>query len=60
MSTHKAKQSNETKSVYTAFRCPPDILARAKATAKSERRSLSNFIVTLLDDYSSSAEAASK
>lgn len=36
-------------SIYTAFRCPEDLLAKAKARAAKERRSLSNYIITLLD-----------
>ena len=34
---------------YTAFRCPMDLLLVAKAVAKRDRRSLSNFIITLID-----------
>jgi hypothetical protein len=34
---------------YTAFRCPVDLLAKAQIKAKADRRSLSNFIVTLLE-----------
>ena len=37
-------------SKYTAFRCPEDILAAAKIKAKADRRSLSNYIITLLED----------
>jgi chemotaxis receptor (MCP) glutamine deamidase CheD len=36
-------------SKYTAFRCPNDLLRRAKRTADSERRSLSNYIIRLLE-----------
>jgi len=36
-------------STYTAFRCPEDILAKAKVKADKERRSLSNYIITLLE-----------
>lgn len=36
-------------SKYTAFRCPEDILAAAKIKAKADRRSLSNYIITLLE-----------
>lgn len=36
-------------SKYTAFRCPEDILAAAKTKAKADRRSLSNYIITLLE-----------
>ena len=35
---------------YTAFRCPLDILAKAKIKAKSQRRSLSNYIITLIEE----------
>ena len=34
---------------YTAFRCPIDLLLIAKALAKRDRRSLSNLIITLID-----------
>ncbi|MES2568533.1 MAG: hypothetical protein V4710_00590 [Verrucomicrobiota bacterium] len=40
---------DETKSRYTAFRCPLDILALAKVKAKKQRRSLSNYIITLIE-----------
>lgn len=36
-------------SKYTAFRCPEDILEAAKAKATANRRSLSNYIITLLE-----------
>jgi len=36
-------------SKYTAFRCPEDLLAKAKARAKRDRRSLSNYLITLID-----------
>jgi predicted DNA-binding protein len=35
-------------SKYTAFRCPAELLERAQERAKAERRSLSNYIVTLI------------
>ena len=35
--------------VYTAFRCPSDLLKAIKAKAKSQRRSLSNYIVCLIE-----------
>ena len=35
-------------SIFTAFRCPEDILAKAKVKAAGERRSLSNYIITLI------------
>jgi hypothetical protein len=34
---------------YTAFRCPIDLLRRAKLVADAERRSLSNYIIWLLE-----------
>ena len=34
---------------YTAFRCPEDLLAKAKVKADGERRSLSNYIVMLIE-----------
>ena len=34
---------------YTAFRCPEDLLAKAKVKADAERRSLSNYIVMLIE-----------
>jgi hypothetical protein len=37
-------------SKYTAFRCPNDLLRRAKRVADSERRSLSNYIIWLLEE----------
>lgn len=34
---------------YTAFRCPEDLLGKAKAKAKQDRRSLSNYLVMLIE-----------
>ena len=34
---------------YTAFRCPEDLLAKAKVKADAERRSLSNYIFMLIE-----------
>ena len=34
---------------YTAFRCPEDLLEKAKAKARQDRRSLSNYIITLIE-----------
>lgn len=45
---------------YTAFRCPVDLLPGAKAAAKSERRSLSNYIITLIEADLRQREAAQK
>lgn len=36
-------------SKYTAFRCPEDLLELAKTKAKQDRRSLSNYIITLIE-----------
>lgn len=38
-----------TMSKYTAFRCPEDLLELAKIKAKKDRRSLSNYIITLIE-----------
>ena len=35
---------------YTAFRCPVDLLAKAKIKAGQNRRSLSNYLVTIIED----------
>jgi len=35
--------------VYTAFRCPSDLLKAIKAKAKTQRRSLSNYIVCIIE-----------
>jgi predicted DNA-binding protein len=34
---------------YTAFRCPEDLLAKAKIKALRDRRSLSNYLITLIE-----------
>jgi len=36
-------------SKYTAFRCPDDLLAKAKVKASKDRRSLSNYLITLIE-----------
>jgi predicted DNA-binding protein len=36
-------------SKYTAFRCPEDLLELAKIKARKDRRSLSNYIITLIE-----------
>ncbi len=36
-------------SKYTAFRCPEDLLDLAKVKSKKDRRSLSNYIITLIE-----------
>ena len=49
-------------SKYTAFRCPEDLLELAKVKAKKDRRSLSNYIITLIEkdvqDETTAAEDA--
>ena len=50
----QVKQTKMTKqespmSKYTAFRCPEDLLELAKVKAKKDRRSLSNYIITLIE-----------
>ncbi len=51
-------------SKYTAFRCPEDLLELAKTKAKKDRRSLSNYIITLIEkdvsDELDSGEAKAK
>lgn len=39
-------------SKYTAFRCPTDLLRKAKMAAEAERRTLSNYIVRLMEEDS--------
>jgi len=34
---------------YTAFRCPNELLAKVKAKAAGDRRSLSNYLVLLIE-----------
>ncbi|HWL50816.1 MAG TPA: hypothetical protein VNQ90_00170 [Chthoniobacteraceae bacterium] len=47
-------------SKYTAFRCPEDLLEKAKQRAKQDRRSLSNYLITLIDkDVSEMDDAGS-
>ena len=36
-------------SKYTAFRCPDDLLAKAKIKAEAQRRSLSNYLITIIE-----------
>ncbi len=46
-------------SKYTAFRCPEDLLELAKIKARKDRRSLSNYIITLIEkDVQDELEAA--
>ncbi len=35
---------------YTAFRCPLDLLEKAKIKARQNRRSLSNYLVTIIEE----------
>ena len=35
---------------YTAFRCPVDLLEKVKSRAKAERRSLSNYLICLIEE----------
>jgi ABC-type antimicrobial peptide transport system ATPase subunit len=35
---------------YTAFRCPIDLLEKVKLRAKSQRRSLSNYLICLIEE----------
>ena len=37
-------------SKYTAFRCPTDLLKKAKQVADGENRSLSNYIIRLIEE----------
>ena len=61
MATTKTTKSKTTKSTaaaapakpaskYTAFRCPSDLLDKAKAAARADRRSLSGYIIKLIAD----------
>lgn len=45
----KGGQFKRMATKYTAFRCPEDLLAKAKVKADAERRSLSNYIVMLIE-----------
>lgn len=45
-------------SKYTAFRCPEDLLELAKVKAKKDRRSLSNYIITLIEKDVQNGEEA--
>jgi hypothetical protein len=48
-------------SKYTAFRCPEDLLVKAKAKANKDHRSLSNYLITLIaKDVGGSAPAGKK
>jgi predicted DNA-binding protein len=40
---------HQTMSKYTAFRCPEELLEKAKAKAQRDRRSLSNYLITLIE-----------
>lgn len=43
-----ALETSKPMSKYTAFRCPDDLLSKAKAKAAKDRRSLSNYLITLV------------
>jgi len=45
----KNRKASESGTTYTAFRCPPTLLEKAKAKAESLRRSLSNYIICILE-----------
>jgi predicted HicB family RNase H-like nuclease len=45
----KMTKQESPMSKYTAFRCPEDLLELAKVKAKKDRRSLSNYIITLIE-----------
>ena len=48
-------------SKYTAFRCPEDLLELAKIKARKDRRSLSNYIITLIErDVNETASSRSR
>jgi len=34
---------------YTAFRCPVELVAKMKFKADTQRRSMSNYLVTLIE-----------
>ena len=48
-------------SKYTAFRCPEDLLLKAKSKANKDHRSLSNYLITLIaKDVGGSAPAGKR
>lgn len=49
-------------SKYTAFRCPEELLIKAKAKAEKDHRSLSNYLIVLIqrDTAGDSAPAGEK
>jgi hypothetical protein len=47
-------------SKYTAFRCPVDLLEKAKVRAEAERRSLSNYLICLIEKDTHGVEAPAK
>lgn len=49
-----------SKTKYTAFRCPVDLLAKAQAKAKQDRRSLSNYLILLIENDTSDVELPAK
>jgi hypothetical protein len=36
---------------FTLFRCPEDLIEKAKAKAARDRRSLSNYLITLIEKH---------
>ncbi len=56
----KRRQFKRMATKYTAFRCPEDLLAKAKVKAEGERRSLSNYIVMLIEKNTQDVEDVPK
>lgn len=44
------KVPNDDGKKYTAFRCPIDLLEKVKVRAKAQRRSLSNYLICLIEE----------
>lgn len=44
-----SKKAKTPSTKYTAFRCPVDLLEKAKVNAKKDRRSLSNYLMVLIE-----------
>lgn len=58
--TNQTDKTKNGKTKYTAFRCPTDLLAKAKVKAKQQHRSLSNYIVCLLDEATATKPATQR
>lgn len=43
---------------YTAFRCPVELLEKLRVKAASQRRSLSNYLITLIEKDAGGDDAA--